>query len=85
MREEITTYLPWMLSSMSIFMAWKNGDLWRYTWLFGLCIQCFWLLWIFYSRTWGFLPLCSFLFVVYIRNHFKWRRAAIAATGEIKP
>lgn len=77
MREAIVQYLPWGLSAMSITMAYVNGNLWRHTWLFGLCIQCFWLVWIICSKQWGFLVLCTFLFGVYTRNHLKWRAARL--------
>lgn len=73
-REAISQYLPWCLSAMSVLMAIVNGNLWRHTWLFGLAIQCFWLVWIAASKNYGFLPLCLFLFGVYIRNHLKWSK-----------
>jgi hypothetical protein len=76
MRQEIVEYLPWGLSAMSLAMSGLNGNKWRYVWLFGLVIQCAWLLWVFASGLWGFMPLTASLFVVYVRNHFRWKRDA---------
>ena len=69
-------YLPWLLSACSLLMSVLTGNLWRYAWLFGLGIQCLWLIWIYAAQAYGFLPLCLALFVIYTRNHLKWRGAA---------
>lgn len=70
----IRDYLPWGLSALSLLMSVLTGNLWRYAWLFGIGIQCLWLLWIAASGAYGFLPLCLALFVIYGRNHRKWNR-----------
>ena len=61
--------------SASLLMSVLTGNLWRYAWLFGLGIQCLWLIWIYAAQAYGFLPLCLALFVIYTRNHMKWRTA----------
>ena len=76
MREAISSYLPWLLSACSLLMSVLTGNLWRFAWVFGLGIQCLWLIWITAAHAYGFLPLCLALFVIYTRNHFKWQRAA---------
>lgn len=82
MRESITSYLPWLLSACSLLMSVLTGNLWRFAWVFGLGIQCLWLIWIAAAQAYGFLPLCLALFVIYTRNHFKWRAQA---TGSKTP
>jgi hypothetical protein len=73
MREVVSSYLPWGLSACSLVMSVLTGNLWRFAWLFGIGIQCLWLIWIAASKNYGFLPLCLILFFVYGRNHLKWR------------
>jgi hypothetical protein len=74
-REFLAMYLPWLLSALSLVMSVLTGNKWRYAWLFGLGIQCLWVLWVMSAKTYGFLPLCLALFVIYGRNHIKWQRA----------
>jgi hypothetical protein len=69
----IHDYLPWLLSVISIWMTLLAGNLHRSAWLIGLGNQSLWLLWIVVTGTWGFLPLNIALWIVYARNHFKWR------------
>lgn len=73
-RETLATYLPWLLSALSLVMSVLTGNKWRSVWLFGLGIQCVWVVWIVSARAYGFLPLCLALFVIYGRNHMKWQR-----------
>lgn len=75
MRAAIVTYLPWALSFMSLMMSVLTGNKWPKVWLFGLGIQCFWLLYIFAAQAWGFMPLCVALFIIYSRNHRKWSQS----------
>lgn len=72
----IAEYLPWLLSACSLLMAYLTGNKYRNAWLVGLGVQCLWVLWIYASRTWGFLPLCLMLFGMYARNHVRWKREA---------
>jgi hypothetical protein len=73
-RDAISHYLPWALSGCSLLMSVLTGNVWRFAWLFGIGIQCLWLIWIAASKNYGFLPLCLSLFVVYGRNHRKWNQ-----------
>ena len=75
-RAALAMYLPWLLSVLSIVMSVLTGNKWRRVWLFGLGIQCVWVLWIICAQAYGFLPLCLTLFAIYARNHFKWASTA---------
>ena len=68
----IATYLPWLLSAITIYSMWLAGDRKRYAWLVGLANQALWLVWIVATESWGFLPMNFALWVVYGRNHWKW-------------
>jgi len=72
----IRDYLPWLLSILTLAMSVMTGNRHRHTWVFGLGIQCLWLAWIVAARAYGFLPLTLALFVIYARNHLKWRHEA---------
>lgn len=76
MRELIQIYLPWLLSGLSMAHFILVGNLWRWSWVFGLCCQVLWLTWIICTgpKALGFLPLTLALFVIYTRNHFKWAK-----------
>ena len=71
----LTTYGPWALSATTVFMLFLAGSKHRHTWLVGLASQALWLVWIIASGTWGLLPGNIALWVVYLRNHMKWRAA----------
>lgn len=71
----IVTYLPWLLSAITIWMTLLAGNMHRQAWLVGLVGQALWLLWIVMSGTWGLIPLNVALWIVYVRNHLKWRAA----------
>lgn len=73
MREIVVVYVPWMLSAITIWMNVLAGNLHRGAWMIGIISQAFWLLWIIVTETWGFVPLNVALWIVYIRNHIKWR------------
>jgi hypothetical protein len=69
----IIVYLPWLLSILTIYMTVLTGNKDKNTWLVGLFNQFLWLLWIVLSATWGLLPLNFVLWIIYIRNHRKWK------------
>ena len=69
----IVTYLPWLLSAITLWMTLLAGNLHRGAWLVGLPNQALWLVWIVASSTWGLIPLNIALWVVYWRNHRKWQ------------
>jgi len=73
--EAIRIYLPWLLSAITIWMTLLAGNLHRNAWLVGLANQLLWLVWIVATGTWGLIPLNVALWVVYGRNHLKWRAA----------
>lgn len=74
----IVTYLPWLLSAITIYMTVLAGNKSRHAWLIGLCNQALWLVWIFSAGAYGLLPMNAALWIVYARNHLKWRREALA-------
>ena len=76
----LQTYLPWLLSAITIYMTVLAGNRNRWAWAVGLLNQALWLTWIVASSAWGLLPMNIALWVVYARNHFKWA-AAPTPTG----
>lgn len=75
MTDAIATYLPWLLSAITIWMTLLAGNKHCNAWLVGLGGQCLWLVWIIAVGAWGLLPLNAALWIVYGRNHLKWRAA----------
>jgi hypothetical protein len=71
--DAIRIYLPWLLSAITIWMTLLAGNLHRNAWLVGLGNQLLWLIWIVVTGTWGLIPLNIALWVVYGRNHLKWK------------
>lgn len=69
----ISTYLPWLLSAITIFATVLTGNKHRLAWIVSLAGQALWLVYIVASGSWGFLPLTATLTVLYLRNHLKWR------------
>ena len=74
MKHMIAEYLPWLLSTITIWMMLLAGNLHKSAWLVGLCNQCLWMLWIWATETWGLIPLNLALWVVYARNYLKWNK-----------
>jgi hypothetical protein len=70
----IATYLPWLLSAITIWMTLLAGNKHPQAWLVGLVNQGLWLFWICVTGSWGFLPMNLALWIVYGRNHLKWQR-----------
>lgn len=75
MTEAIRTYLPYLLSCITIYMNLLAGNKSPRAWLVGLCGQALWLGWIVWrwDVAQGFLPMNIALWIVYGRNHLKWR------------
>lgn len=69
----LTTYLPWLMSAITIWMTVLAGNKHPNAWFFGLVNQALWLTWIIATGTWGLLPMNFALWIVYGRNHLKWR------------
>ena len=76
MKELISTYLPWLLSAITIYMTLLAGSKHKNAWLVGLANQALWLSWIIASGPFGMLPMNIALWFVYGRNHIKWKRDA---------
>lgn len=70
----IATYLPWILSGITIYMTLMAGNKHPNTWLVGIFNQTLWSIWVFGTQNWGFVPLNLALWYVYIRNHIKWSK-----------
>ena len=75
MTELIRDYLPWLLSAITIWMTVLAGNKHPSAWLVGLANQALWLGWIVTVGAWGLLPMNLALWIVYARNHLKWRPA----------
>ena len=73
MTDVIGTYLPWLMSAVTIWMTLMAGNKHRSAWLVGLGNQALWLAWIVTVGAWGLLPMNAALWLVYARNHLKWR------------
>lgn len=66
-----TPYLLSMITAYSVLMA---GKLRIIAWRVGLVNQLFWLTWIFFSGSWGFLLMNLVMWYVNITNLIKWRK-----------
>jgi hypothetical protein len=75
MIDAIRIYLPWLLSAITIWMTMLAGNKHPNAWAVGLGNQALWLIWIVLTGSWGFVPMNFALWIVYARNHWKWRRA----------
>ena len=73
MQALIVTYLPWLLSVITIASMLMAGNKHRHAWSLALAGQFLWLLWILASHSWGLIPMNLALWVVYARNHFQWK------------
>lgn len=69
MRALVATYLPWLLSAITICMTVLAGNKHPSAWLVGLLNQALWLAWIVATAAWGLLPMNVVLWIVYGRNH----------------
>lgn len=68
----IVTYLPWLLSALTIWMMWAAGNKNPNAWLVGALSQVLWAVWIFETEAWGLVPMNVALAFVYTRNLVKW-------------
>ena len=76
MRAAVITYLPWLLSALTIWSAWLAGQKRPAAWGVGLANQGLWLVWIAASEAWGLVPMNIALWIVFYRNLMLWRVAA---------
>jgi hypothetical protein len=75
--------MPFFLSSITIWMNLMAGNKHPRAWLVGLFGQLCWLVWILISgpAMYGFLPMNFALWIVYFRNHLKWRKSSSVKTA----
>lgn len=66
-------YLPWLMSAITLYMTYLQGDKKTRSWIVGLVNQFLWLVFAIGTQTWGLLPLNAGLWILYIRNFRKWR------------
>ena len=74
MRQNIITWLPWLLSAITIYMTQLVGDKKASAWLVGLANQLLWVVYILATEAWGLIPLNIALWVAYTRNYIKWSK-----------
>ena len=70
---QMIDYLPWILSSITIYQSYLVGNKDIRGWTLSLVNQSLWFVWVVGSGTWGFLPLNLALTAIYIRNYRRWR------------
>ena len=80
-RQALVTYMPLVMSVMTIYGYWVIGSKNWKSWYVPLVTQALWFIWIGLSENWGFLPAAFFLTAIAIRNLFKWRREAARAAA----
>lgn len=68
----ILVVLPYILSAIAIYTQFQAGNKKKSSWLITLASQGVWLIWICYSKTWGFIPLNLCMSIMAIRNYIKW-------------
>lgn len=73
MKQALVLGLPWLISVMTLAFTWLAGDKNRNTWVVGLINQVLWLVWILVDGAWGLLPMNAALWVIYYRNHRRWK------------
>lgn len=71
----VSTYLPWLLSAITVYMTLLAGNKHPKAWALGLVNQALWLVWIVSAQAWGLLPMNIALWVVYGMNHLQWNKA----------
>ncbi len=67
MKQSLITYVPYVLSAITIYMFLLAGNKKRSAWLVGLVNQFLWLVWILSMQTWGLLPMNIAPWIVYGR------------------
>lgn len=68
--------LPWLMSAITLYMTFLQGNKKQSAWAWGLINQVLWLVFAVSTETWGLLPLNAGLWYLYVRNWLKWRREA---------
>lgn len=75
----VTYVLTWILSCITIWMTLLAGNHHPRAWVVGLVNQALWLVYILVTHATGLLLLNAALWIVYGRNHMKWKRERAAA------
>lgn len=73
MKDFLINYLPWVLSALTIWQTLLAGNKHKLAWLLALGNQALWFSWIVLSSNWGLLPMNIALWILYFRNHLKWK------------
>lgn len=78
MQHIVVTYLPYLLSAITIYSMLFADNKTRGAWLVGLVNQFLWLIYICAAQVYGLLPIniaLNFtLWVLYGRNYIKWQQ-----------
>jgi hypothetical protein len=85
MKHLITTYLPYLLSTITIYQVFWQETKNVHAWIVGIGNQALWLIWILISQNYGLLPMNVAMWVLYTRNHFKWRKETSNFKKESQP
>lgn len=80
MKQLTILYLPWLLSAITLWMTYLQGEKNTLSWVVGLVGQLGWFILTFVTGLYGLLPLNIGLTVLYYRNYVKWKRD----TGGVK-
>lgn len=74
-------WFPYVLSVVTLTQAHMAGSKHKHAWSLGMVNQLLWLLFIFYTETYGLLVLNIGLWIVYIRNHLLWYKEGRSEGG----
>lgn len=74
MKQLTILYLPWLLSAVTLWMTYLQGEKNILSWVVGLVGQLGWFILTFVTGLYGLLPLNIGLTVLYYRNYVKWKR-----------
>ena len=65
--------LSWMLTMGTVTVFWLAGNKDRRAWVLGIILQVPWLVFDYFTKAYGLMPLALVLSYMYIRNYIKWR------------
>lgn len=74
LKQVIITYLPYLISIVTLWVMKITGDNNPKAWLFTILNQFLWLFWIWISGNNGFIILNIGIIAISLRNHFKWKK-----------
>ncbi len=74
MKQLIISYLPYLLSAITIYSVFLQGNLNKLSWLISLVNQGLWFTWIIVSEQYGFVPMNMALTILFFINYFKWKK-----------